>query len=871
MTELPTGTVTFLFTDIEGSTRLLQTVGDRWPAVLEDHNRLLREAIRAAGGLDLRTEGDAFFAVFPSAPASVAAAAAAQRALAAHPWPSDAAVRVRMGLHTGEGAVGGDDYVGLDVHRAARIAAAGHGGQVLISSTTEDLVRRDLPDGVAIRELGQHRLKDLARPERIYQLTVQGLPDEFPAIRSLETPTNLPAERTSFVGREREVTGVKDLLRGAGLLTLTGAGGSGKTRLALQAARELLNDYPDGVYLAELGPITDPHLVVAAIADAVGARAEGQRTLLDTLRDHVRDREMLLVVDNFEQVLEAAPVVATLLDVAPRLRVLATSREPLHVHGEQELAVPPLALPDVDAGPEDLERSEAAALFVQRATAVDPAFRLTEANASAVAELCRRLDGLPLAIELAASRTKMLPPEAILDRLERRLDVLVGGPIDVPARQRTLREAIAWSHELLDDSEKALFRRLSVFAGGWTVAALESVAGADLGGDPLGVQSSLVDKSLILRVPTGPGDVRFALLETIREFGLEQLESAGEAAATRDRHAAFFLALAEEAEPHLRGVDQKRWLDLLEEEHDNIRTGLRWSIDSGDAPTALRMIGAVWRFWHLHSHLADGRRWAEEVLAMSGAAGRTPERIRGLTALGGVTYWQQDVPTFRPAYEEALSIATELGDRAEVAEQTYNLAFANALEGDLAGALALIHRSRDLFEELGNRRGVADCLWILGIAARMEGNLAESRTRAEESLAIHRETGDRFGGTVALYALGRTAMEQGDLEVAEATFVEALTYDAAVGNRTGIGVILDNLAVEAGIEGDHLRALRLAGASEAIKEAAGAQAPPQFLDLPDPREEARGTLGDAAIAAAWNEGRAMTLEQAVAYARSTDD
>src|ERR687892_1194860 len=527
--------------------------------------------------------------------------------------------------------------------------------------------------------------------------------------------------------------------------------------------------------------------------------------------------------------------------------------------------VQPLEVPGPGATPEELERAEAVALFVQRATAVDPSFRLTGANAAAVAEVCRRLDGLPLAIELAASRSKMLPPEAILDRLERRLELLTGGPVDLPGRQRTLRQAIDWSHDLLEEIERILFRRLAVFAGGWSLEALEAVASSEA--DHLTVLSSLVDKSLVLRVPTNPDDVRFAMLETIREFGLEQLEAAGDAPATRDRHAAFFLSLAEEAEPHLRGVDQKRWLDLLETEHDNLRAALRWSIDAGDATTALRMIGALWRFWHLHSHLADGQRWAEEVLAMPGAAARTPDRIRGLTALGGVTYWQQDVPTFRAAYEEALAIAEELGDRAEVAEQTYNLAFAHALEGDLAGALGLIHRSRDLFEELGNRRGVADCRWILGIAARMGGNLDESRAQEEEALAIHWEIGDRFGGTVALYALGRTAMEQGDLDVAEASFVEALTHDAAVGNRTGIGVILDNLAAKAGIEGDHLRALRLGGASEAIKEAAGAQAPPEFLGLPDPRQEARGVLGEAAIAAAWNEGRAMTIEQTVAYAR----
>jgi predicted ATPase/class 3 adenylate cyclase len=504
MTELPTGTVTFLFTDIEGSTRLLQGLGERWQPVLEDHNRFLRHAIRDAGGIDLRTEGDAFFAVFQSAPAAVAAVAAAQRALAAHPWPEDAQVRVRMGLHTGEGAVGGDDYVGLDVHRAARIAATGHGGQVLVSSTTAELVGGGLPDGMDLRDLGEHRLKDLARPERIFQLTVDGLPAEFPPIRSLETPTNLPVQRTSFVGREREVARVKELLRGPGLLTLTGPGGSGKTRLAIQAARTLLDDYPDGVFLTELGPITDPLLVPATIANAVGIKTEGVRPVMDTLTEQLRDREMLIVLDNFERVLPSAPAVGELLDAGPRLRMLATSREPLHVAGEKELAVPPLALPDPDAAasPDDLLRTEAVGLFVQRATAVDPEFHLTDENAEAVADLCRRLDGLPLAIELAASRVKLLSPQAILERLEHRLELLTGGPVDVPARQRTLREAIGWSHDLLDEAERTLFRRLSVFAGGWTLDSAEAVADSKGGLDVIELLGSLLDKSLVERRPT---------------------------------------------------------------------------------------------------------------------------------------------------------------------------------------------------------------------------------------------------------------------------------------------------------------------------------------------------------------------------------
>jgi len=871
MGQLPTGTVTFFFTDIEGSTRLLQVLGERWRSILEDHNRLLRAAIREAGGIDLRNEGDSFFAVFRSAPAAVDAASSAQRGLAAHPWPSEAPVRVRMGMHTGEGTVGGDSYVGLDVHRAARIAAAGHGGQVLLSSATSELVRPSLPDGVALRELGQFRLKDLARPERIHQLTIDGLPAQFPAIRSLETPTNLPAQRTSFVGRAREVARVKELLRGPGLLTLTGPGGSGKTRLALQAARELLDAYPDGVFFVELAPITDPRLVPSTIADSVGARAEGARPALDTLKDHVRDREMLVIVDNFEQVLEAATVVAELLAVAPRMRILATSREPLHLTGEQELAVPPLSLPDAreSAIPDRLARYESVALFVQRASAVDSSFGITEANALAAAELCRRLDGLPLAIELAASRIKVLSPEAILDRLGRRLELLTGGPIDLPPRQRTLREAIGWSYDLLDAPERAVFRRLSVFAGGWTLNAAKDVAGpgTEFRGDVLEILGSLVDKSLVRREPTDSGAVRFGMLETIREFGSEQIEAAGDAEATRERHSSLFLGVAEEAELQLRGREQKRWLDQLEVEHDNLRAALRWAVDSGRAEIGLRLAGALWRFWHLHGHLAEGRNWTEEVLALPGSAPRNVERAKALTALGGVAYWQEDLPATRRAYEEALAIAQELGDRSAEAEGLYNMAYPPAYEGDMATAVATLQKARALFEDLGIHRGVADSLWLLAIVARLEGDTRTARARVEESLRMHREIGDRFGVTDALHVLGRIALADGDLTTAGTSFLEALANDEQVGNRTGMGIVLDNLAAKASAEGQHLRAVRLGGASEAIKEAAGGHAPPPFIDLPDPREAARDELGDAAVAAAWDEGRAMTLEQAIAYSR----
>jgi predicted ATPase/class 3 adenylate cyclase len=865
---LPTGTVTFLFTDIEGSTRLLQGLGSEWPSVLDQHNRLLRDAIRGAGGVDVRTEGDAFFAVFSSATAAASAAVTAQRALEIHAWPPDAPVRVRMGLHTGEGAIGGDDYVGLDVHRAARIGAAGHGGQVLVSAATAELLRGALASDARLKDLGHHRLKDLARPERIYELTVDGLQEAFPPLRSLETPTNLPPERTPFVGRRREVDALMGVVRGGRLVTLTGPGGTGKTRLALRAVRELFPEHPDGVFLVELGAVTDERLVAATIADAVGVRAERQRAILDVLREYLATRYMLLVLDNFEQVLAAAPVMSALLETAPGLKVIVTSRERLNLEGEHEVPVPPLSIPAAsleEAGPDLAERSDAVALFVQRAAAVHPGFTLTHENAADVAELCRRLDGLPLAIELAASRVKLLSPAAILERLEHRLELLTGGPVDAPARQRTLREAIAWSYELLDPDEQATFRRLSVFAGGWDLDAAKAAgSGEERERDTLDMLGSLVDKSLVVGMPDRD---RFRMLETIREFGLGELGAAGESDAIRDRHADWYLGLARRAAPHLRGRDQKLWLDRLELEHDNLRAALAHAIATGMATIALRLISALWRFWHLHGHLGEGRRWAEEIVRLPGAAPRTADRFEGLTALGGLAYWQEDVPAFRAAYEESLEIARELGDPVREAEAIYNLSFAPAMEGDLADAVQLVEQARLRFEELGIRRGVGDTLWFLAIVARLHGDLDGSRAISEEGLRIHAELGDRFGRTVGLYALARTALEQGDLETAQTSLQEALTNDEMVGNRTGMGVIFDNLAAKASHEGNHLRALRLGGASEAIKEAAGGQAPHPLIDLPDPRDAAGAVLGEAAVEAAWNEGGAMSLEQAIAYAR----
>ncbi|MGH2385720.1 MAG: adenylate/guanylate cyclase domain-containing protein, partial [Candidatus Limnocylindria bacterium] len=501
--DLPTGTVTFLFTDIEGSTRLGNELADRFDAILAAHNQLIRDILARHAGIEVSTEGDAFFAVFPGAPPAVAAAVEAQRSLASFPWPDGAQIRVRMGLHTGDGRFGGDNYVGTDVNRAARIAAAGHGGQVLLSDATRALVAQRLPASVTIRDLGSHRLKDLPEPERIWQLEIDGLANEFPEIRSLDArPNNLPLPAASLIGRTAELAAIVDFVRERRLVTLTGPGGTGKTRLALAAAHHLLADFADGAYFVALEDARDRPAVAATTAMALAVREKYDRDLEQGVKEFVEHRKLLLVLDNFEQVVEAgAPLVTELLAVSPELHIVVTSRAVLRVAGEQEFSVPPLDVPDPRELPplRVLGQVEAIALFVQRARAVAPGFAVTDDNARAVTEISRRLDGLPLGIELAAARVKLLSPAAILDRLERRLPVLTTTARDIPARQRTLHATIDWSYELLEPAERRLLARLSVFAGGWTLDAAEEVCnpGRELGIDMLDGLSSLVDKSLV--------------------------------------------------------------------------------------------------------------------------------------------------------------------------------------------------------------------------------------------------------------------------------------------------------------------------------------------------------------------------------------
>jgi predicted ATPase len=717
--ELPTGTVTFLFTDIEGSTRLLREIGDDYAGVLAQHHRLLREAWHRHEGVEVDTQGDAFFVAFARASDAVAAAADAQRTL------QDGPVRVRMGLHTGEPLLTKDGYVGWDVHRAARIATAGHGGQVLLSQATADLAAVD------VRDLGLHRLKDLSAPERLFQLGT----DNFPPLKTLHE-TNLPVPATPFLGRERELDDIAGLLRrrDVRVVTLTGPGGSGKTRLALQAAGAAADDYAHGVWWVPLASVSDPTLVEIAAAQALGSK--------DTLSATVGDKRLLLLLDNFEHLLDAAAGVAETIASSPHVTVLVTSREPLHIDGEWEIAVDPL------------QEQEAAELFLQRAAAVRSDFA---ANGE-VTEICRRLDCLPLAIELAAARVKALSLPVLLERLEQRLPLLAGGSRTAPERQRTLRATIVWSHDLLAPAEQELFARLAVFAGGCTLEAAEEICGADL--DDI---ASLVDKSLLRH----SGD-RYWMLETIREFAVERLDELPDADSLRDRYAAWFVALGERAAPELHARRGPEWLDRLEAEHANLRTSLDHLIAKNDVEGALRLSGSIWTYFVTRGHWTEGRRIAAAVLAAADDA--EPELL--IDAVWGaaiLALWQGDV-----------------------------------VEGEERAARLL-----ELSREAGLQRAEAAGLHVLAIAAEKRGEYEKARALTEESLVLARALDDGWLISVGTNNLGSSWMGQEDYERAVPLFEESLAIGEARGDVDRRARALANLGFATRGLGDPAGALEL--------------------------------------------------------------
>jgi predicted ATPase/class 3 adenylate cyclase len=816
MRGLPAGTITLLFTDIEGSTHLLQQLGDRYANLLTEYRHLLRTAFDEYRGHEVDTQGDAIFAAFARASDALLATVAAQRALAVHSWPGAVTVRVRMGLHTGEPSRVAEGYVGLDVHYAARIMSAAHGGQVLLSQTTRDLVEQDLSEGVSLRDLGEHHLKDVERPIHLYQLVIAGLPADFPALRTLDSRSaSLPVQPTPLIGREQEVVITGQLLRreDVRLVTLTGPGGTGKTRLGIQVAAGLSDVFADGVYFVSLAPISDPMLVLPAIAKTLGIRDGVGQSLSARLAEVLLKKQVLLLLDNFEQVVGAAPQVADLLSTCPQLKVLVTSREVLHVRAEHEFAVPPLELPDPAHLSElaAIARAPSVALFLQRAQAVKPEFRLTITNARAVAEICVRLDGLPLAIELAAARMKLLSPQVLLTRLGRRLAMLTGGSRDVPARQQTLRNTIEWSYQLLNAWEQRLFRRLSVFVGGCTLLAAEAVCTLpdDGEGEVLDGVASLIDKSLLKRVERageGSEEPRLLMLETIREYGLEVLAARGEEEAARRAHADYFMQFAEEAEPALKGPQLVMWLERLEREHDNLRAALQWALEGGRAEMALRLGTALERFWVVRGYRNEGRAFLERALA--GSAGVAADvRAKALIAAARLAFIQSNYDQGEAFAQESLALFRELGDRRGVALSLDRLGMAAWRRGDFSAARVLMEEDLALFREVGDQDRVAWSLFTLGLLNSKQGEYTRACDLFEESLALFRKLGNKRGIAASLTQLAGTLfVSQGNQVMIYPLLEEGLSLDREVGDKEGIAVSSLLLAWVALNQGDNATA-----------------------------------------------------------------
>jgi predicted ATPase/class 3 adenylate cyclase len=920
---LPTGTVTFLFTDIEGSTPLWEREPDLMRQALQRHDTLLRQAIEAQGGHLYKVIGDAMQAAFEQPGPALAAAIAAQRALTGEPWPTSAPIRVRMGLHLGPAEASGTDYATTHtLNRVARVMAAAHGGQVVVSRAVTEVVREQLPEGLGLHDLGQHRLKGLSQLEQLFQVQAPDLPADFPPLASLDIRRhNLPPQLTTFIGREQEIAAVTGLLSNARLVTLTGPGGAGKTRLALHAAASLSEALPDGAWLVELAPVADPSLVLPTVATALSLREQPGLSLPDALTDYLQGRALLLVLDNCEHLVAAcAQAVEAVLRAGARVRVLATSREALGVPGETAFRVPSLSLPASERGtaPETvagLAGSEAVRLFVDRARAALPDFALSAQNAAAVAQICRRLDGIPLALELAASRVRLLRVEQIAARLDDRFRLLTGGSRSALPRQQTLRALIDWSYDLLAAHERTLLQHLSVFAGGWSLEAAEAI-GRD---NVLDTLATLVDKSLVNVTRAAGEEARYTLLETIRQYANEKLVAAGaaEAAAVRERHLAYFIHFAEAVQPRLFGPEEDYWLEQLEREHDNLRAALGWGLET-DVEAALRLSTALYWFWERRAYGSEARRWLDETVARvealpapaSPEANRRRQRWLGIGQMerAGVAATYGDIvtacaraeasmPLLRQGEEEgalmvALSFASvanlDLGhlEQAQAFSEAAQLMrpligekwlvpmalhwlsqYVNRARGDYTTGRALMLESIRLFREMGSAWGAALSQMGLGFIADEHGDHAEAERWLRVAMEAARAMGDRFRANQSRSVLAHIARHKGDVPAALALYREAIVEWLALSQLVSVAELLEFMGYLAVNEARPQRAARLLGAAEARREVLQAPLNPSEHAA---REAALAGLaalsGPDNAAADWELGRAMTLDEAVSYA-----
>jgi predicted ATPase/class 3 adenylate cyclase len=924
MSDLPSGTVTFLFTDIEGSTRLAQEHPGRMPALLARHNEILRQTIEAHNGYVFQVVGDSFCASFQDACDALDAALKAQRLLRQEAW-SPAAIKVRMGIHTGtahlEDSSSETRYSGYTtLALTQRLMSAGHGGQVLLSQAAYDSAKDKLPEHVQLIDMGDRRLKDVQRIEHLYQLSVPDLPSEFPPLNTLELFShNLPAQLTSFIGREKEIEEIKKCIADNRIVTLTGSGGAGKTRLSLQVGMECLNQFPNGVWIVELAPVADPGLVPQTLLSIFNLREDRRRSPLDILIDHLRTKSCLLLLDNCEHLIGAcAQISEGLLHACPKLKILATSREALGITGEMAYRVPSLSTPDPASLPplEQLKNVDSIHLFIERATTAKPDFGLTKDNVSFVAQICSRLDGIPLAIELAASRIKVLTPEQIAARLDDRFRLLTGGSRTVLPRQQTLRAAIDWSFSLLSEEEKTLFRRLAVFVSGWTLEAAESVCGEESGGlDILDLLTRLVDKSLVF-VEETTAENRYHRLETIRQYSREKFYETGEVETIRDRHLDFFVQFAELADQGLKKGEQVIWQRRMAAEQDNLRAALDWALGR-NPDSALRIVGATHLFWTAGGYSAEGFRWTQKTLDL---VEKTPlpegvtieqrqvARARALCGLTRLYLSRGDNVNAKHAAEESVSLYRQSQDqrglsfalvilaypleflseleRAEVIlHESYSIARAEEdvyvicralnrlahviinLYHDIDLAQGYVEESVRLAREAGLRSQQAQASEILGVIARERNNFEEARSYFNESVLAYQDIGATFNVILEKSNLAHLERELGNHKEALEYYRETITAFRDIGQTGAVAHQLECFGFIAVAQRQSERALKLFAAANAIREKAGTPMRPEEKIFFDQQLKIlREKMDSPTLEWIWSKVHALSMDEAIALA-----
>jgi predicted ATPase/class 3 adenylate cyclase len=910
--ELPTGTITFLLTDIEGSTELWEQHPEAMRNALVRHDSIFDAAVDGHSGVHVRPrgEGDSRFAVFQDAVNAVEAAVEVQEKLASEKWDMPSPLRVRIGLHTGVADLRMGDYYGSAVNRSARLRGLGYGGQSLISLTTKELVQDNLPEGVSLEDLGSHSLKGLARPENIFQLLIPGLPQEYPPLITLENlPNNLPAQTTQFIGRVEELAKINEIIKKPEirLLTLTGPGGTGKTRLSQEAAGEMLEDYPDGIYFIPLAPISDPDLVPTSIARTIGVREGGGLPPLENLKAYLRDKHMLLILDNFEQVMDAASATSELLLASPNLKLIVTSRIPLRVRGEQEYPVDTLDVPSTTMETEELSEIECVQLFIALAQAANPRFEFNQANAAAVAEICRRLDGLPLAIEIAAARSRMLSPQAMLKRLDDSLKLLTGGPKDLPARQQTLRGAIDWSYDLLETPERMLFARLGVFVGGFTLEAAEAVCNQQDELDVLSGVEILMDNSLIKVSSAEDDEPRFELLQTIREYALEKLQENGELDDLRGRHAAYFNQQAEEVMWNLYGNTSVVFLGYLEREQDNYRAALTWSLESPDRlGVGIQIAYRIFWFWYRFGHFHEGREWCERLISRTGEMSNHPLKGMVLMTAGMMAMWETDLDVAvdyslesleiwrfleepegmgfslltlgvvllnqgrddqaRPYLQESIEVFDEFGATWPQGTALVHLGNVALGQGDIDAAQAYLERGEKIARMGGDPWQIAFAVNNRGEVARVQGDYAKAHRYYVETEQYYQQA-DAVGDQARLvHTMAYIAQHEGDLETAETKFREALESFLELGNKRGIAECLAGLGGLAAERGDFDQAVPLLSASDALLSSFGAAWwPADRVEVERNLDITRSAVEPDDFDSLWEKGKAFSLEEAVDF------